>query len=359
MSRSFSAVFLLSLVVGCAVAPMGGPGAPAVSPAPLPSYGDLVFTDLSPDGAELLSSEPDPLLNPLAASPDPARLDVPYVPFAASGNVGAVYDFVALAGETEGPPAREDGAKRLALAGVEQTFLPGFQGDVGAWRLKVLDPLFKGWAADASFTRGSMRGVELAGVSPSPEVCGRPPTGNRWTFTGVSASRTEALRLRVDASRTLLVRMKWAAPEQAPALAPNGGALPMGVSREEAIRRLTAAIETAAFQGEEERTRREYFLNTPYAEPSISAGAGPQTALYRVPAQAPWRAETQQILGKPVWILRYDMTPSPSPSPPSYRLLCSGPPPRLVEVPRAYGMVDATNGAVIRFIRPVRMFRPE
>ena len=220
----------------------------------------------------------------------------------------------------------------------------------------VVAPVLAAWATDAKLT-SSYGTTDGGGLLPTPAAGASPYPGGpgTWSLSYYAASRSELLTFVITPEKTTVVRERWAPLDLA--------AYPAKVDNDAATLALLHAVRTRGFQGEEEQTGLDHFLGIPFgsgygygggvvvvppvpapdARPTTLASVPPDEVQYDVPVDASWSESFQVILGKPVWQLSAYGNASQGSGAGYYD---SG----------AQGLVDATTGAVIRFMRPTRHY---
>jgi hypothetical protein len=367
--RRIALMIAISLASGCGMVPTKAPiaaktsksstakpKADAKAATPLEPLAGLKFEALSsqntryaggvgvpvPAAPMVVATAAMPMPMPMASAPPPGGPGMGvYLPPAQpdglfSGNMnGGFYGF---------GPSYGSGAP-TTLVSISQAETAGSKGPYLAMMAGVVTPVIKAWASDAQLVGSSgSTGADglLTGASPSPvPSCGGyygPVQENSWTLGFYSAGRSEMLTFMVTEAKTTIMRAHWAPLDLA--------ATPIAVDNDAALKALVKAIQTRGFQGEEEKSGKDYFLGSPYATnagcfgPPLT-GPGSTEVLYEVPPDARWNANLQVILGKPVWQLNFYANKPVDTYQQGYYLNMS-----------AGGMVDATTGAVIRFGRP-------
>ncbi|MFN3428492.1 MAG: hypothetical protein ACK46X_00920 [Candidatus Sericytochromatia bacterium] len=349
MRHGYGLLLTCILVAGCAAPSLTG-APPANQPAAGP-LGGLTFKPVSAQNTRYIGASGGtgsampvpgaaatsaPTVTPSASTISPGGV--------ASGNIyGGGYGYGYYGGSSV----------PMALVSVTEAEAPGSRGPLKAILEALVAPVLKDWAADAHLvsSSGSLDAEGMALVaSPSPMPA--PPgygyyggydTG--WRLSYVSPSRQEALNFHVAADKTLVIRMRWAPL--------NLAATPIMVDADEAVKKLSTAIEDPAFRGEEEKTGTDYFFGTAFQPvPTVPPGGYQERVetIYDVPPQARWNATLQSVLGKQVWELSYYRAYSetdPYPQAPDHWFDNS-----------ARGMVDAQTGAVVRFTRPSKRYYP-
>ncbi|MNS07153.1 hypothetical protein D3C72_385890 [compost metagenome] len=349
MRQGLGLLLACILVAGCAAPTLTG-APPASQPAVGP-LGGLTFKPISAQNTRYIGSfgaagssvgVPAP-----AAAPSMTPSASPLSPGGvASGNVyGGGYGYgYAYVGGPSVP---------MALVSVTEAEAAGSRGPLKAILETLVAPVLKDWAPDAHLvsSSGSLDAEGRALVpSPSPSP-GQPAYGYYggydagWRLSYASPTRQEALNFHVMADKTLVIRMRWAPL--------NLAATPIGVDADEAVKKLTAAIEDATFKAEEEKTGTDYFFGTAFQPAPVFGAPGPYQerveSVYDVPPEARWNATLQSILGKQVWELYFYRPYTETDPPPSTGYWFDN---------SARGMVDAQTGGVIRFTRPSKRYYP-
>jgi hypothetical protein len=343
------------LVAGCAAPTLtGAPSANQPAAGPL---GGLTFKPVSAQNTRYIGAG-GASIGTGSAVPAPAATSAPTVVPSASALSpgGATSGNIYGGGYGYGYGYYGGSSVPMALVSVTEAEAPGSRGPLKAILETLVAPVLKDWATDAHLvsSSGSLDAEGQALVpSPTPSSMATPPgygyyggydTG--WRLSYVSPSRQEALNFHVAADKTLVIRMRWAPL--------NLAATPIAVDADEAVKKLTAAIEDQAFRSEEEKTGTDYFFGTAFQPvPTVPPGGYQERVeiVYDVPPQARWNATLQSVLGKQVWELNY------------YRAYSeSDPPPQAPDHwfdNSARGMVDAQTGVVVRFTRPSKRYFPQ
>lgn len=364
--RPIPPLILAAVLAGCSAIPAPQPAPVSLqerAKQPVEPLGGFKFTTLAAEnmryaggtGVPMSAGASGSMTAPAMSVPAPAPTSImggysPATPKGlTSGNMnGGYYGYGPSYGN--GTPT--------ALLSITQAEAPGSRGPYLQLQKAVIEPVLADWAPDAQLLNlnGSL-GPDGLLVEPSTPPSGNPACGNyyggqesTWQLTFLSTSRNEMLNFMVTPAKTTIVRTRWAPLDLR--------AVTVSVDADVAIRALTTAITTKDFQGEEEKTGQDYFMGQPFANmncaypvPLPSYGAEPpqQEVLYEVPAEVRWNANLQVMLGKPVWQLNfYAMGDKARAQEEGFYTNMS-----------ANGMVDAGNGAVIRFSRPNRMSVPK
>lgn len=272
---------------------------------------------------------------------------------------------------------------QMSLVSLQQAQTSGATGGFAQIIGGVAAPIVKSWAADARLISSNASLTNDGGLAPTPSpnpdattdgTGGLNDFGNSgWTFTYASSSRNEVLAFSVTPAKTTILRLRWEplALQPARVLTDSGAA----------VKALVAAIKDKTFQGEEEKSGKDYFLGFPFTQMKTGQYDGDYqrtSVVYDVPSDATWSASLEEVMGRMVWNLTFYegyygggvvyangggvavpvaamaedaavksavQTPCPGPTTtwePGWNNNS------------ASGMVDAETGAVIRFTRPTK-----
>lgn len=348
MRPSLGLLLAVALLAGCATPTL--PGVSPLATRAMEPLGGLDFKPLTAANAPYMGGVPTapgagPMPAPAAMMPSPSPLASGG---ATSGNIfGGYYGYGYYGGGSTVP---------MALVSITEAEAPGSRGPLKRILEDVVNPVLADWAPDAHLvgSSGALGGDGLA-LIPSPAPSGQPGYPDYsagWRLSYLSPSRQEALNFTVMADKTVAIRMRWAPLNLATA--------PIAVDADEAVKKLTAAIDSAEAKSEEEQTGLDYFLGTPFATPAPMGAPPPYQEriepIYDVPEGARWNAQLQSVLGKLVWELNFHQPyvhpPQPMPMP------MMTPSDHYVDT-SGRGMVDAQTGAVIRFSRPSKRYFPQ
>lgn len=288
---------------------------------------------------------------------------------------------------------------QMALVSLQEAETKGSTGSFQEIVAGIAAPVVKPWAPDARLVESGsvltndgalfvdtpqpgMGGGMDAKMSmmpmPGPGYPGSYDGSGAWRLVYASSERREVLQFTVKADKTSIIRMRWAPLDLAPERVLTDSA--------SAVRSVVKAVTDKTFQGDEEKTGKDYFLGFAFQQPQTGQWDGDYQkteVLYEVPKDARWNVTLTQVMGKLVWDLNWNAPwnqpmiagtsagmavamPMPMiepamdmerPTSISARPECA---PGFRAEPQSYinywgqAMVDAETGTVIRFSRPTK-----